>query len=120
MSMPLEWIRPAAAPLLGRDEVHVWRLDLDRRSQANAKMVRLAVSGTPPSSTSGEQPVRYDTANNVFGTGPWDNVFYVFDSAAKKWSRQTVIGNVGSVATLSSPVPLALSSREALTCLRIQ
>ena len=29
MSMPLEWIRPAAAPLLGRDEVHVWRLDLD-------------------------------------------------------------------------------------------
>ena len=29
MSVPLEWIHPDAPPALGRDEVHVWRLDLD-------------------------------------------------------------------------------------------
>jgi len=29
VSVPLEWIHPDASPVLGRNEVHVWRLDLD-------------------------------------------------------------------------------------------
>lgn len=71
----------------------IWRLDLDRSNYANTKFVKLTYTGTPPPLTNNQEgPVRFDTANGVFGTGPYGNSWYIFDPKTKAWSSQLILG----------------------------
>lgn len=75
----------------------VWRLNFDPANPAATKLVLLATTGTPPvdartPGTLTEHPVRYDTKNNVFLAGPYQNVMYGFDPVTKTWTAKNIQG----------------------------
>lgn len=76
-----------------------FRVELNRFDFTKTVVRQLTTGGTPPVIFNGgvqtlndEHAVRYDTRNDLFGTGPFNGIFYAWNPVTKNWASNTIQG----------------------------